>query len=138
MAKKQIKSKTIEETLWETVNNLRGSVEPSEYKYVVLSLTFQKRPVATEGREQIAVERTFSLSQMNIVMARIGNRRHGALSEVERQNAPFEEQEKNVFVKPNEQCRACSNIVLARKRTFRGTGKEPFNSFRLCTRIIKL
>jgi len=42
MAKKQIKSKTIEETLWETVNKLRGSVEPSEYKYVVLSLTFQK------------------------------------------------------------------------------------------------
>ena len=65
MAKKQIKSKTIEETLWESANKLRGSVEPSEYKYVVLSLTFQKRPVATEGREQIAVERTFSLSQMN-------------------------------------------------------------------------
>ena len=32
--------------------------------------------------------------------------------------------EKNVFVKPNEQCRACSNIVVARKRTFRGTRKE--------------
>ena len=30
----------------------------------------------------------------------------------------------NVFVKPNEQCRACSNIVMARKRTFRGTRKE--------------
>ena len=29
MAKKQIKSKTIEETLWESVNTLRGSVEPS-------------------------------------------------------------------------------------------------------------
>ena len=34
--------------------------------------------------------------------------------------------EKNVFVKPNEQCRACSNIVMARKRTFRGTRKERF------------
>jgi len=34
--------------------------------------------------------------------------------------------EKNVFVKPNEQCRACSNIVTARKRTFRGTRKERF------------
>ena len=118
MAKKQIKSKTIEETLWETVNKLRGSVEPSEYKYVVLSLTFQKRPVATEGREQIAVERTFSLSQMNNV-------------ELERtlswrENALFEEQEKNVFVKPNEQCRACSNIIMARKRTCRGTRKERF------------
>ena len=32
----------------------------------------------------------------------------------------------NVFVKPNEQCRACSNIVMARKRTFRGTRKERF------------
>ena len=50
----------------------------------------------------------------NIVMARIGNRQHGALSEVERQNALFEEREKNVFVKPNEQRRACSNIVMAR------------------------
>ena len=30
----------------------------------------------------------------------------------------------NVFVKPNEQRRACSNIVMARKRTFRGTGKN--------------
>ena len=30
----------------------------------------------------------------------------------------------DVFVKPNEQCRACSNIVMARKRTFRGTRKE--------------
>ena len=120
MAKKQIKSKTIEETLWETVNNLRGSVEPSEYKPVVLSLTFQKRPVATEGREQIAVERTFSLSQTNNAeLAR-------TLSW--RENALLKEQEKNVFVKPDEQRRACSNIVMPRKRTFRGTGKEPFNS----------
>ena len=31
----------------------------------------------------------------DIVMARIGNRRHGALSEVERQNALFKELEKN-------------------------------------------
>ena len=30
----------------------------------------------------------------------------------------------DIFVKPNEQCRACSNIVVARKRTFRGTRKE--------------
>ena len=32
----------------------------------------------------------------------------------------------NVFVKPNEQCRTCSDIVMARKRTFRGTRKERF------------
>ena len=29
----------------------------------------------------------------------------------------------NVFVKPNEQCRACPNIGVARKRTFRETRK---------------
>lgn len=42
MAKKQIKEKSIEETLWESANKLRGSVEPSEYKHVVLSLIFLK------------------------------------------------------------------------------------------------
>ena len=34
--------------------------------------------------------------------------------------------EKNVFSKPIEHGRACSNIVMARKRTFRGTRKERF------------
>ena len=42
MAKKQLKTKSIEETLWESANKLRGSVEPSEYKHVVLSLIFLK------------------------------------------------------------------------------------------------
>jgi len=32
----------MEETLWESANKLRGSVEPSEYKHVVLSLIFLK------------------------------------------------------------------------------------------------
>ena len=41
MAKKQQKEKSIEETLWES-NKLCGSVEPSEYKHVVLSLIFLK------------------------------------------------------------------------------------------------
>jgi len=40
MAKKILKEKTIEESLWESANKLRGSVEPSEYKHVVLSLHF--------------------------------------------------------------------------------------------------
>lgn len=40
MAKKLQKEKSIEETLWESANKLRGSVEPSEYKHVVLSLIF--------------------------------------------------------------------------------------------------
>ena len=42
MAKKQQKEKSIEETLWDSANKLRGSVEPSEYKHVVLSLIFLK------------------------------------------------------------------------------------------------
>jgi type I restriction enzyme M protein len=36
------KSKSFEETLWDSANKLRGSVEPSEYKHVVLSLIFLK------------------------------------------------------------------------------------------------
>jgi type I restriction enzyme M protein len=36
------KEKSIEETLWESANKLRGTVESSEYKHVVLSLIFLK------------------------------------------------------------------------------------------------
>ena len=42
MAKKQPKIKSIEASLWESANKLRGSVEPSEYKHIVLSLIFLK------------------------------------------------------------------------------------------------
>lgn len=42
MAKKEGKQKSIEETLWESANKLRGSVEPAEYKHVVLGLIFLK------------------------------------------------------------------------------------------------
>ena len=35
-------NKSIEETLWDTANKLRGSIESSEYKHVVLSLIFLK------------------------------------------------------------------------------------------------
>ena len=35
-------SKSFEETLWDSANKLRGTVEPSEYKHVVLSLIFLK------------------------------------------------------------------------------------------------
>lgn len=41
MAKKN-NTKSIEETLWQACDKLRGSVEPSEYKHVVLSLIFLK------------------------------------------------------------------------------------------------
>ena len=40
--KKEVKDKPIEVTLWDAANKLRGSVEPSEYKHVVLSLIFLK------------------------------------------------------------------------------------------------
>lgn len=41
-SKKQIKEKSIEAALWDSANKLRGSVEPSEYKHVVLGLIFLK------------------------------------------------------------------------------------------------
>jgi len=42
MAKKITKTKSIEETLWDSANKLRGSVESAEYKHIVLSLIFLK------------------------------------------------------------------------------------------------
>jgi len=42
MAKKEAKPKSIEETLWQACDKLRGTVEPSEYKHVVLGLIFLK------------------------------------------------------------------------------------------------
>jgi type I restriction enzyme M protein len=58
MAKKQIKEKSIEEALWESANKLRGSVEPSEYKHVVLSLIFLKyaNDRFIERRNQLIVD----------------------------------------------------------------------------------
>ena len=103
MAKKQIKSKTIEETLWESANKLRGSVEPSEYKVCSVE---SHLPEATccnrRKRTNCSWKNVFvkpneqCRAWTNIVMARIGNRRHGALSEVERQNALFEERKRSI------------------------------------------
>ena len=55
---------SIEETLWDSANKLRGTVEPSEYKHVVLSLIFLKfasdkfevrrKELIAEGKEQYA------------------------------------------------------------------------------------
>ena len=39
---KEIKEKAIEVSLWESANKLRGSVEPAEYKHIVLGLIFLK------------------------------------------------------------------------------------------------
>jgi type I restriction enzyme M protein len=55
MAKKPTtkNQKSFEESLWESANKLRGSVEPSEYKHVVLSLIFLKFVSDTfESRKQ--------------------------------------------------------------------------------------
>jgi type I restriction enzyme M protein len=66
MAKKQKpkpkKTKSFEETLWDTANKLRGSVESAEYKHIVLSLIFlkcisdrfetQKAKLITSGNEK--------------------------------------------------------------------------------------
>lgn len=41
-AKKVKAEKSIEQTLWNSADKLRGAVEPSEYKHVVLSLIFLK------------------------------------------------------------------------------------------------
>lgn len=41
-ATKPKKEKSIEDALWDSCNKLRGSIEPSEYKHVVLSLIFLK------------------------------------------------------------------------------------------------
>jgi len=64
MAKKTSskKQKSIEEMLWDSANKLRGSVEPAEYKHVVLGLIFlkfasdkfevQRKKLIDEGREK--------------------------------------------------------------------------------------
>ncbi|MDW5290922.1 class I SAM-dependent DNA methyltransferase [Formosa sp. PL04] len=64
MAKKAAvkKQKSMEETLWDSANKLRGTVESSEYKHVVLSLIFLKfasdkfeerrQELINEGKEQ--------------------------------------------------------------------------------------
>jgi type I restriction enzyme M protein len=61
-ASKLKKQKSIEETLWDSANKLRGTVEPSEYKHVVLGLIFlkfasdkfeeRKKELIAEGKER--------------------------------------------------------------------------------------
>jgi len=55
--KEKKSSKGFEETLWDTANKLRGTVESSEYKHVVLSLIFLKfASDKFEARKQELVE----------------------------------------------------------------------------------
>ena len=55
---KQVKEKSIEESLWQACDKLRGSVESSEYKHVVLGLIFLKfaSDKFEERREEIIEE----------------------------------------------------------------------------------
>lgn len=63
------KEKSIEETLWDSANKLRGTVESSEYKHVVLGLIFLKfagdkfeerrRELIAEGKEKFLEMREF-------------------------------------------------------------------------------
>ena len=70
MAKKNNgKEKSIEETLWQSCDKLRGSVEPAEYKHVVLSLIFLKfasdkfeerrKELIAEGKEKYVEMKDF-------------------------------------------------------------------------------
>ncbi len=70
MAKKNnTKQKSIEETLWQSCDKLRGSVEPAEYKHVVLSLIFLKfasdkfeerrKELIAEGKEKYVEMKDF-------------------------------------------------------------------------------
>ncbi len=57
-AKAVKKQKSMEETLWESANKLRGTVESSEYKHIVLRLIFLKFVSDTfeERQEQLIAE----------------------------------------------------------------------------------
>jgi type I restriction enzyme M protein len=55
---KQVSEKSIEISLWEAANKLRGSVEPSEYKHVVLGLIFLK--FASDKFEEHRQKRNYS------------------------------------------------------------------------------
>ena len=69
MAKKEINGRSIEETLWQACDKLRGSVEPSEYKHVVLGLFFLKfasdkfeerrKELIAEGKEKYVEMKDF-------------------------------------------------------------------------------
>jgi hypothetical protein len=67
------KSKSFEETLWDSANKLRGSVEPSEYKHVVLSLIFLK--FASDIRPWIGMKFTRKSSSRLRILRSIGAKR---------------------------------------------------------------
>ena len=67
------KEKSFEETLWDSCDSLRGSVEPAEYKHIVLSLIFLKfvsdrfeerrSEIIKEGHEKFIEQPSFYMSK---------------------------------------------------------------------------
>lgn len=109
------KEKSMEEALWESANKLRGSVEPSEYKHVVLSLIFlkyagdrfeqRKSELEAEGKGAfvdnpvfynaknvfyLSPESRWKFIHENAKQNDIANRIDAALAAVERDNATLE------------------------------------------------
>ncbi|MEY2828765.1 MAG: hypothetical protein RIQ33_623 [Bacteroidota bacterium] len=73
---KEVKEKSIEVSLWETANKLRGSVEPAEYKHVVLGLIFlkfasdkfeehRKKLIADKKEKYIELPDFYNMSNVN-------------------------------------------------------------------------
>lgn len=114
MAKKIIQPKCMEEALWEACNKLRGSIESSEYKHVVLSLIFLKyagdhfekrrQEIIAEGHEAfadnvafyaaknvfyLAPESRWDFIMENAKQPDIALKIDAALSSVEKQNKPL-------------------------------------------------
>lgn len=69
MAKKETNNRSIEETLWQACDRLRGAVEPAEYKHIVLGLLFlkfasdkfeeRKDELVSEGQEKYVTTKAF-------------------------------------------------------------------------------
>ena len=105
------KEKSFEETLWDSANKLRGSVESAEYKHIVLSLIFlkfvsdtfekQKQKLIDTGKEKyvdlvqaytkenvfyLPVESRWSFVQQNAKQEDIALKIDTALSTIEKTN----------------------------------------------------
>ena len=89
MAKKNGNGKPMEEVLWDSANKLRGTVESSEYKHVVLGLIFLKfasdkfeerrQELIDEGKEKFlemtefyTMKNVFSLVMKDLIQKNIG------------------------------------------------------------------
>ena len=65
-AKKEV---TMEEALWKSADKLRGSVEPAEYKHVVLSLFFLNLPVTNLKRRERSSSKNMARSLLILLLS---------------------------------------------------------------------